>query len=136
MTLKDNYKTMKIVKFASVVLIAFSLVTLFMSTSVLFDLFGIREREGNYVPFIVATNFLAGVFYLVGAYGLYTAKAWTARLLTIITVVLVGSFLGLLLHINSGGAYEAQTVKAMVFRISLTAIFAVLAWRYISKKNK
>lgn len=128
---------MKLLKPAAVFLILFALVTLFMSGSVIFDLFGIREKEGNYVLFVVIINFVAGFLYLFSAYGLFNRKAWTTRLLSIITGILIAGFLGLLFHINSGGIYEAQTVKAMIFRISLTALFTVLAWRSISiKQNK
>lgn len=126
---------MKLLKPAAIVLTLFALLTLFMSGSVIFDLFGIREKEGNYVLFIVVTNFVSGFLYLFGAYGLFNGKAWTTRLLTIVTGILIVAFIGFLFHINSGGAYEAQTVKAMIFRISLTAIFAGLAWRSISKKE-
>ncbi|MFZ1806269.1 MAG: hypothetical protein WAU36_03550 [Cyclobacteriaceae bacterium] len=126
---------MKLTKIASIILVLFAFVTLFMSGSVIFDLFGIREKEGNYVLFIVVTNFMAGFLYLLSAYGLFTDKVWTVRLLTITTVALILSFFGLLFHINSGGVYEEQTVKAMIFRISLTAIFAVLAWRSTSKSK-
>lgn len=128
---------MKLLKPAAIFLILFALVTLFMSGSVIFDLFGIREKEGNYVLFVVITNFVAGFLYLFSAYGLFNRKVWTTRLLSIITGILIAGFLGLLFHINSGGIYEAQTVKAMIFRISLTALFTVLAWRSISiKQNK
>jgi len=34
---------------SAVILTAFGLLTLFLSTSVIFDLFGIRAKEGNYV---------------------------------------------------------------------------------------
>ncbi|GAB1446913.1 hypothetical protein MASR2M41_27360 [Flammeovirgaceae bacterium] len=118
---------MKLLKFAAIVLTLFALATLFMSSSVIFDLFGIREMEGNYVLFIVVTNFVTGFLYLFGAYGLFNGKVWTTRLLAITTVMLVVGFLGLLFHINSGGVYEAQTVKAMIFRISITGAFTVLA---------
>lgn len=126
---------MKLLKFAALGLTLFALLTLFMSGSVIFDLFGIRQKEGNYVLFIVVSNFIAGFLYLFGAYGLFTSRVWTTRLLTIITVVLIVAFFGLIFHINSGGVYEAQTVKAMIFRISLTAVLTVLAWRTISKKQ-
>ncbi len=126
---------MKLLKPAAIVLTLFALLTLFMSGSVIFDLFGIREKEGNYVLFIVITNLVAGLLYLFGAYGLFNSKAWTARLLTMVTALLAVSFIGLLFYINLGGVYEAQTVKAMIFRIGLTAIFAVFAWRSISKNQ-
>ena len=37
-------------------LIAFGLLTLFLSSSVIFDLFDIRSKEGNYVLFVVWSN--------------------------------------------------------------------------------
>ena len=127
---------MKLLKFTAIVLTLFALLTLFMSGSVIFDLFGIREKEGNYVLFIVVTNFAAGFFYLLSAYGLFYTKAWTTQLLTYVTGVLIAAFVGLLFHINSGGVYEAQTVKVMIFRISLTAVFAVLAWHLIGRNKR
>ena len=47
-----------ILKISAIILTLFALITLFMSSSVIFDLFGIREKEGNYVLFIVITNFI------------------------------------------------------------------------------
>jgi len=36
----------------TIVLAVFGLVTLFLSSSVIFDLFGVRAIEGNYVLFV------------------------------------------------------------------------------------
>lgn len=126
----------RLVIISALVLSLFGLLTLFMSGSVIFDLFGIREKEGNYVLFIVVTNFLAGFLYLLSAYGMFTSKPWASRLLVAITGMLILSFMGLMIHVNLGGIYETQTIKAMLFRISFTALFAVLAWRYILKEPK
>ena len=48
---------------ATLILAGFGLLTLFLSTSVIFDLFGIRAKEGNYVLFIVG-QILSAVFYI------------------------------------------------------------------------
>lgn len=112
----------------------FALLTLFMSGSVIFDLFGIRAKEGNYVLFIVISNFVCGIIYLFAAVGLYTQKKWTTRLLILTVAILILSFNGLLLHISSGGLYETQTVKAMIFRISITLLFAGISWNFLSRK--
>lgn len=37
----------------AILLVGFGLLTLFLSTSVIFDLFGVRAKEGNYVLFVV-----------------------------------------------------------------------------------
>ena len=54
---------------SAVILTAFGLLTLFLSTSVIFDLFGIRAKEGNYVLFVVWSNFISSILYLFAAYG-------------------------------------------------------------------
>lgn len=120
---------------ATMVLTLFALVTLFMSSAVIFDLFDIREREGNYVLFVVVANFICGFIYLFSAYGLITKKRWTTQLLLLSVSILIIVFIGLWLHINSGGLYETQTIKAMLFRISISALFAWLSWYLLTKKS-
>lgn len=119
----------------AVVLALFGLATLFMSTSVILDLFGIREKEGNYVLFVVWANFICAVFYLLSIYGLLKVKKWTALLLAISTIILIVAFIGLKSHINSGGIYEAKTVTAMIFRIVLTAVFTILSFAIYKKQT-
>lgn len=61
-------------KLSAVILVAFGLLTLFLSTSVIFDLFGIRAKEGNYVLFIVWANLISSILYLFAAYGFIKHK--------------------------------------------------------------
>ncbi|MCO5263107.1 MAG: hypothetical protein M9901_09550 [Lentimicrobium sp.] len=120
----------------AVLLTAFGLLTLFLSSSVIFDLFGIRAKEGNYVLLVVWANFLSSILYLVAAYGFVKSRKWTIKPLGISAIILVLAFAGLLIHINSGGIYETKTVGAMLFRIVVTAVFAALAYVLILKNNK
>ena len=122
-------------KISAFLLTLFALITVFMSGSVIFDLFGIRAKEGNYVLFIVVSNFISGFIYLIAAYGLFFGRTWTTRLLVFATSILTISFVGLIWHISSGGIYEQQTVKAMLFRIAITAVFAGLSWRFTSAEK-
>lgn len=124
-----------ILKAAAVIITLFALITLFMSTSVVFDLFGVRAREGNYVLFVVVSNFIAGFLYLFAAYGLFTEKVWVTKLLLITTTILVLSFVGLLIHANTGGIYEQKTITAMLSRIAITGTFAGISWFFITKKR-
>lgn len=121
---------------AAIVLTAFGLLTLFLSTSVIFDLFNIRAKEGNYVLFIVWSNFLSSFLYLISAYGLLTAKNWTYKTLGLSTLILIVAFIGFLFYIQSGGIHENKTVGAMVFRIALTFAFTLFAWFTINKKQE
>jgi hypothetical protein len=119
-----------------VILIGFGLLTLFLSTSVIFDLFGIRAREGNYVLFVVWSNFISSIIYLIAAYGLVKNEKWTISLLGLSTVILIIAFVGLKIHINAGGLYETKTVGAMIFRISVTLLLTIVSYFLIIPKKE
>jgi len=112
----------------AIVLAVFGLVTLFLSSSVIFDLFSVRAKEGNYVLFVVWANFLSSILYLFAAYGFIKTKKWTIHLLGVSAILLIVAFIGLMIHINSGGIYETKTIGAMIFRITLTLVFSILAY--------
>ncbi len=114
---------------------AFGLLTLFLSTSVLFDLFGIREREGQYVLFVVWANFITSLLYLSAVFGLLKGKAWSSTLLGISTLLLVAAFIGLKIHAGLGGAYETKTIGALLFRISVSLGFTISTY-FLLTKNK
>lgn len=116
------------------ILTGFALLTLFLSTSVIFDLFGIREKEGNYVLFVVWANFISSILYLFAAYGFVKSKKWTFTLLNLSTMILLAAFIGLKIHANSGGIYETKTIGAMIFRIAVTLVFAIIAFFTINKQ--
>lgn len=120
----------------TLVLFLFGMITLFLSSSIFFDWFGIREKEGDYVLFVVIANFIASILYLIAAYGFMKKKFFTAKVLWISVAVLVAAFAGLFVHINSGGIYETKTVFAMGFRITLTCLFAIAAYFMINKNKK
>jgi hypothetical protein len=117
------------------ILAGFGLLTLFLSSSVIFDLFGIRAKEGNYVLFVVWSNFISSILYLFAAFGFVKVKKWTTTLLGISTLILIVAFIGLKIHVSAGGIYEEKTIGAMIFRISLTLVFAILAYFTITKKK-
>lgn len=113
---------------AGSILGAFGLLTLFLSSSVIFDLFGIRAKEGNYVLLVVWANFIASFLYLFAAYGFFKQKRWTTFLLATAVIILLLGSIGLIFHINSGGIYEAKTPKAIVFRTGVTLVFLLFSY--------
>lgn len=119
--------------FTIIILIAFGLLTLFLSSSVIFDLFGIREKEGNYVPFIVWANFISSILYLVAAVAWIKKMKVTSTLLGISTAILALGFIGLLIHVNAGRLHETKTIGAMVFRTVLTLIFTIISYKSLKK---
>lgn len=108
-------------------IIAFGMLTLFLSTSVLLDLFGIRERESPYVPAVVVANLIASLLYLPAGAGLLMKRRWSSVLLAAAVVVLLVGALLLVQHITAGGAYRTATIGALTFRTMLTAAFYLIA---------
>jgi hypothetical protein len=117
------------------ILFAFGLLTVFLTGSVLLDLFGMREKEGHYVLAIVWANLIAGLVYLLTAYGVIKEEKWTVNTLLIaLSVLIIGQIL-FFAHVVNGGLYETKTVGAMIFRIAFTVLLAVLAFQLNRKKN-
>lgn len=131
-----NLKIDKIITYIIAAFLAvFGLITYFLSSSVIFDLFDIRVKEGNYVLFVVISNFISSILYIIAAYGFIKNRKWTTKALIISSIVLLIAFIGLLVHIKSGGLYETKTIYAMIFRISLTILFAVSSFILINRRK-
>lgn len=114
-------------------LILFGGVTLFMSSSVLFDWFGIRAKEGNFVPFVVWANWVCGILYLIAASGILRNQIWVKFPLMISLIILILAYIGLFIHINNGGLYETKTIGAMAFRTVITAILLFITIKILKK---
>jgi hypothetical protein len=112
-----------------VVLLLFGGLTLFLSTSVLLDLFGMREKEGNYVQFVVLANFFASILYLASALGLIAHRPWARYPLWMACVVLLLTSLAFGWYVYQGGLHEQRTIGALAFRTLLTLAFYATAVR-------
>lgn len=122
-----------ILNITGVIVAFFGIVSLFMSSSVIFGLFDIRVKEGNYVMFVAVANFVCAFLYIVAAYGFFTRQKWTVVVLIFSLGILVIAFISLGIHIYSGGLYEHKTVVAMIFIMLLTLGLALVSFKYISK---
>ncbi|MBN1462909.1 MAG: hypothetical protein JXQ69_05115 [Paludibacteraceae bacterium] len=107
----------------ALIIIVLGFATLFLSSSIVFDLFGIRAKEGNYVLFVVLANLVCSILYLLAGYGIITKKGWVTKILSSSLIVLLLAFTGLLVHINMNGIYETKTIGALTFRIAITVLF-------------
>lgn len=117
----------------TVILTVFGLLTLFMSSSVIFDLFGIRAKEGNYVLFIVWANFICGWLFIFAAYGCFKSYKWATSILIFSEILIVLSFIGLFIHIKTGGIYETKTIGAMALRTILNLVFILISYFTINR---
>ena len=123
-----------ILKSSAVILGLLGLVSLFMTTSVIFDLFGIRAVEGNYVPLVVYANFICAFLYLLASYCFFAKRKAASPLLIVASIILIIAFAALMMHIQDGGVYEMKTVRAMIFRTLITLLFTGISVYYFQKK--
>ncbi len=107
----------------AIILTAFALITLYLSSSVIFDWFGIREKEGNYVLLVIWANFISSFLYLLSIYGIIKLRAWAIKPLIGAFTILVFVGIFFYVYIHSGGVYETKTIGALFFRTLLTLIF-------------
>jgi len=122
--------------FFTVVLAIFGLLTLFLSSSIIFDCFGMRAKQGNYVLIVVWANFICSILYLFAVYGFIQFRQWTFKVLVASIIILMITMLGLFVHIIFGGLYETKTIGAILFRIMVTIAFAVFSYLKINKEAK
>ena len=118
------------------VAVVFGLLTIKTGGAVLFIGGEFRQQAGNYVPFVLWFNFLAGFVYLLAGIGLWKHQRWAAWLAILIVAASVLVFVLLGLHINSGGSYEMRTVIAMTARCSIWVVIALFSYWTILRKYK
>lgn len=111
-----------------IVLAAFALLTLFMSTATLFDWFGMQAKQGNYVPFVVKTNLTAAFLYLFAVYALIKKYKWAFWIMLSAALLLIYTSVLFYVHIHTGGLHKTQTIGALIFRVVFTLIFAFLIY--------
>ena len=90
-----------------------------------------RAAAGNYVPFVLWFNFLAGFVYIIAGLGLFLWRKWAVSLAMVLFVATFVVFMGLGVHIWLGGLYELRTVQAMILRTSVWMAIAFVvqaAW--------
>ena len=106
----------------------FGLATLKAAGGVLFFV-GPRIIAGDYVPFVVWFNFLAGFAYMAAAVGLWLWERWAARLAAAIAILTLAVFAAFGLHVLFGGAYEIRTAGALTLRSVVWAAIAIASCR-------
>ena len=114
-----------------VIATAFGLMTIKSGGSVLFIEGVVRQEAGNYVPFVLWFNFIAGFVYIIAAVGLWMQKHWAVKLSMAIVVAKLVVFAALWLHILDDGLYESHTVLAMSFRSAIWTLIAIFSYRKI-----
>jgi hypothetical protein len=123
------------VRAAGVLGALFGLMTLREGGAVLFFDGAARAAAGNFVPFVLWFNFLAGFAYLAAGVGLLFRQICAARLALAIAIATLAVFAALGVHAVSGGSYEMRTVVAMTLRSTIWLMIAAVGWRGMISKS-
>lgn len=115
------------IRVLSLLAIGFGLLTIKEGGTILFGGEAVRTTAGNYVPFVLWFNFVAGFAYVAAGVGLWLLQRWAVWLAVAIAAATVLTFAAFGAHVYSGGAYEQRTVIAMSLRILVWVVIAAVA---------
>ncbi|MDZ7657528.1 MAG: hypothetical protein U0997_16455 [Sulfurimicrobium sp.] len=114
--------------------VGFGLLTIKAGGAILFGDEAARTAAGNYVPFVLWFNFLAGFAYTAAGIGLWLRQRWAVWMAAAIAAATILTFAAFGVHIYSGGAYELRTVIAMSLRTLVWVAIAAIATRALQRR--
>lgn len=130
----DKQQRPYIIWFVSVIAALFGLMTIKSGGAVLFVEGEARNAAGNYVPFVLWFNFLAGFVYITAAIGIVLQQKWAAHLAILLAASTLIVFALFGIQIFNGNEYETRTVAAMTLRSSIWTAIATYTWfRFLRK---
>lgn len=112
---------------SAVVAILFGVLTIISGGRTLFNAEA-QQLAGNYVPFVLWFNFVAGFTYVIAGAGLWFRQRWSIWLASVIAAATLLVFAAFGLKIWAGGAYEMRTVGAMGLRAVIWLLIAAVAY--------
>jgi len=118
-----------LVRAISLVAIGFGLLTIKEGGMTLSGDEAAVSAAGNYVPFVLWFNFMAGFAYVIAGAGLWMRQRWAVWLAVAIAAATVLVFAAFGAHVISGGLYEKRTVIAMSLRTLVWITIGAIAWR-------
>lgn len=133
--MKNQHKRILWLRVVAVLGAIFGLMTIREGGAVLFFDGAARAAAGDYVPFVLWFNFLAGFVYVIAAAGLWFRRAWAARVALGVAAATLLVFAAFAFHAVSGGVYETRTVVAMTIRSAVWLVIAAVGWRALIKEQ-
>lgn len=130
-TAKKNTFWLRLV---ALVAIVFGLMTIKEGGLVLYGDEAAVSAAGNYVPFVLWFNFIAGFFYVLAGVGLWLQRRWAVRLAIALAAGTAFVFMAFGLHVALGGAFAQRTVVAMSLRTVIWTAIAIIARQQMRKR--
>lgn len=119
----------------AVVAALFGMLTIKSGGQVLFGDETYRLSAGDYVPFVLWFNFVAGFVYIVAGIGIALQKQWSVWLSVCVAASTLLVFAALGLHIFWDGLYETRTVMAMTLRSTAWTVISILLFQKLTRSS-
>lgn len=133
--MKNQQQRGPLIRAISLVAVGFGLLTIKEGGMTLIGNEAARAAAGNYVPFVLWFNFVAGFAYVVAGIGLWLQQRWAVWLAVAIAAATALVFAAFGVHVAIGGLYEKRTVIAMSMRTLVWATIAAIAWRRLVRRQ-
>jgi len=134
--MKNSKGKQALLTVTSLIAIIFGLMTIKEGGMVLYGDAAAVSAAGDYVPFVLWFNFIAGFFYVICGFGLWFNRRWAVWLAIALAAATALIFVAFGLHIALGGAFAKRTVVAMSLRTGVWTIVALIAWYQLTVTNK
>lgn len=103
----------------------FGVMTVFSGGSVLFGPAQAQKMAGDFVPFVVWFNFLAGFLYVTAAIGIWLTRPWAIKLAWFIAAATALTALAFGFQVMRGPPFEMRTIGALAMRFGLWVVIAL-----------
>tara|TARA_B100001939_G_scaffold342104_1_gene352712 strand:- start:7608 stop:8051 length:444 start_codon:yes stop_codon:yes gene_type:complete len=121
---------------AGVIAVLFGLLTIREGGTVLLWSEWARLAVGNYVPFVVWFNFIAGFAYVAAGLALWFQWRWAGLLTFTIAAITLAVFAIFGMYVAGGGVYEMRTVVAMSLRSLIWIVLAMIVYRHLPRLHR
>ena len=127
----------RVISFAlGLLAIGFGVMTLKSGGFALFGGVEGKEFAGQYVPFVLWFNFIAGFFYVISGGGIILKMKWALKLSIALAALTLLVFLSFGIHIFLGNSYETRTIGAMSIRAIFWIIISASLMKIEPNKNQ
>ena len=133
--MKNQQRRNPLIRAISLVAVGFGLLTIKEGGMTLIGNEAAVSAAGNYVPFVLWFNFVAGFAYVVAGIGLWLQQRWAVWLAIAIAAATALVFAAFGVHVAIGGLYEKRTVIAMSMRTLVWATIAAIAWHRLLRRQ-
>lgn len=114
-------------------LIVGGIYTFYITSAILFDLFGERAKAGNFIYITQVCNFICSFTYIISGILFFLKSKQSTTLLFIATIIMFVGYIGMLFHINSNRPFDMSVIPEMLIRTTGTMLYTAIAWHFFTR---